>query len=63
MILKYSKSKLYKTRNLIDIASYLEENENKIMSLHDEFIRNIDGERFSHKKFIDFLIDELEQYS
>ena len=60
--MKYSKKHLYKTRNLINIASYLQISENEIHQIYDEFIRELEGKKYSHKKFVDFLIDELTKY-
>ena len=60
--MKISKTHLYKTKNLIHIASHLQKNETEIHQIYDEFIRELEGKRYSHKKFIDFLIDELTKY-
>ncbi len=54
------KSVLYKTRNLISIASLLKVPETKIQRLHNDFIRDLEGKRFSHKKFIDFVLLERQ---
>ena len=60
--MKYSKKHLYKTRNLINISSYLQISENEIHQIYDEFIRELEGKKYSQKKFVDFLIDELTKY-
>ncbi len=60
--MKYSKKHLYKTRNLINIASYLQISENEIHQIYDEFIRELEGKKYSQKKFVDFLINELTKY-
>ena len=57
--MKKSKTHLYKTRNLISIASLLEVSEQTINRIHDEFLRSLEGKRFSHKKFIDHLLEEI----
>lgn len=51
---------LRKTTNLISIASYLKINENKIISIHDEFLRDLEGKKFDHDDFIDALVEMLD---
>jgi hypothetical protein len=57
--MKFSKRVLYKTTNLIAIAAMTQISESEVMRVHAEFVRDLEGKRFSHKKFIDALFGQL----
>ena len=59
--MKISKSALYKKTSIINVASYLEIPENRVGEILDQFCIALEGNPFSNKKFIDYLVDEIEQ--